>query len=932
MTNPPGLRSGFVAPQAFPAQPAGDGCVGAPSSFQGKIQLQERSAFSAPRKPERRAAHILARKRLAEQVAMHSDSDSCESISSDNSTGLGKIFNSSRRRVRRKQDGSTICSSGLSDIPLPGSGPNLQEVLAIRRTNGMEEYLIKLKGRPYSKARWWSRDESYSTLNEVKLENRVKQYLSERNVKPMADYEPEGEPYPQQYNEMDRLLNVAHETGKALVSWKGLPLSEATWEPLEEVTGEVLEAFDGFKSKRPVTPKQVATLYSYQRVGVDWLKDRFRTKKGGILADDMGLGKTIQTILFLNELYAEDPRNSGGPHLLIVPLTVIAQWETELSKWCTLQWVSYFGKADSRRIAADYLIVSQGKIQPHIVLTTYEIVSRDRDIGFLSRHWSVVVFDEAHKVKSSESQIWGVASKLRSKCKLLLTGTPVQNNTEELWSLLHICDPKEFAVDARTQFVTALELPSVSASLRRIKDSITPYILRRVKSEVLKDLPQRSDTHIKINMTGFQRMIYKNIMEKNHDFLYAANGNRRVSARNICTQMRSVCNHPYLIDGMRELYENSYMQSAASSHLPPVIASSGKAIVLDKILMKWRSEKRKVLIFSQWKLILNIIEECISFRGWTFVRLDGSVTGENRQRAINSFNSDSQDPFIFLLTTRAGGVGLNLTTATRVIIHDTDWNPQQDLQAAARTHRIGQQKEVKIYRLVSLNTFEELMVQAASRKLALSASLLTNDFAGSTDEELKDLLKKGAYSMMSQNAQPSDELLFNSTAQQILGTAEAASGTTDVVKDISNFSEVTVTHTTDHEDNDTAYWNNVVKLRGTPPPESPSPIFVREERKAARKRLQQESPALVELSFSRTRSKPVDHTGDHSEQPKRSKTSKRSVELSFAKKSSPTPPRVSTTPIELVFTKKRPKMDENEERGDKTADKKKKIQIRKKKD
>eukprot|EP01061_Rhynchopus_euleeides_P032409 TRINITY_DN5383_c0_g2_i1.p1 TRINITY_DN5383_c0_g2~~TRINITY_DN5383_c0_g2_i1.p1 ORF type:complete len:922 (+),score=299.84 TRINITY_DN5383_c0_g2_i1:66-2831(+) len=720
-----------------------------------------------------------------------SDSGSCHTILSSVSSH-SKPATRARKWGRQAED-STVCSSGFSDVLLPGSGsgsgPVLQAVLAVRRRHGQEEYLLKLRGRSHAKARWWTKDEATHTLDKAKLQGRVRKYLADHKVEPFVDYEPGPDPFPQMYTVKERLVSLSQETLQALVLWKGLEYNSCTWEPLDEVPAEKLEHYRAFQKRRVVQPREVVKLRPYQEEGVAWMRRHHSAGHGGILGDDMGLGKTIQTVTFVASIVAD---GRPGPFLVVAPKSLLPHWVDEFGRWSGLNAVCYSGAVDSKKILVQFeLLTRGGQILPHVVVTNYENLS-DKVFNLSARHWEAVIFDEAHRLKNPAGQIWNCARKLTSKCKVLLTGTPVQNNMGELWALLHIAHPAQFSEAVRKDFATMLDKRNVSTALHDLRKSTEPYILRRTKDVVLKgEIPDRTDTHINIELTAYQRIMYTAVIAKSESVLM---GQGRLGS--MLAKLRCVCNHPFLVEGARERAEERLAGQAESSGIPPVIACSAKAIVLDKILRKWRTEGRKVLIFSQWKIILDLIEECLEHRGWEWVRLDGGVKGDERQQQISRFNSSAKDPFVFLLTTRAGGSGLNLTVADRVVIYDTDWNPQQDLQAAARCHRIGQEKEVKIFRFVSVNTVEEKMVEVASQKLALSNAVLSSQGEkmgayGVDEGELRSFLRKGALKLKAGNAAQSDRLLIDTSADAILDRAHQGLSATGM-KDIQHFSEVTV--------------------------------------------------------------------------------------------------------------------------------------------
>ena len=750
------------------------------------MQLRGSAAFRAP---GQNIAMQMASRPVSEDG---SDSGSCHSVLSSSSSGAatatGRKRGSATSRPRKAhsalgmRDNSTVCSSGFSDILLPaGSGPVLQSVLSVRRRQSQEEYLLKLRGRSYAKARWWTKDEAMHTLDVAKLQRGVKKFLSDNKVEPFVDYEPDAEPFPAMYRIHQRVVSVSCD--KALILWRGLDYNTCTWEHLHEVPPTLLERYKLFQKRRIASPKETVVLRPYQSEGVAWLVQHHAASRGAILADDMGLGKTAQTISFLCELLGA---GKAGPFLVVAPKSLLPQWVDELVRWSGMNVVCYSGGIDSRKIIVEFeMLTRSGSLRPNVVVTNYENLADKFNLSLLQ--WEVAVFDEAQRLKNPGSILYGVARRVQSKCKILLTGTPVQNNMEELWALLHLCHPRRFTREVKADFSDMLDKKALRPALQTLRESTHPYILRRTKDAVLRgEIPDRTDTHINLELTAYQRIMYAQCMERSDSALMGS-GRRG----NLLTALRSVCSHPYLIEGTREKAEARL--AGGASGLPPVIACSAKMIVLDKVLRQWRAEGRKVLLFSQWRTLLDIIEECLQYRGWQWSRLDGSVSSGDRQLQISRFNNtESPDPFVFLLTTRAGGTGLNLTVADRVVIFDTDWNPQQDLQAAARCHRIGQDKEVKIFRFVTRHTIEERMVEVASRKLALSSSVLGEGAQIKDDEEeLRAFLKRGALKLQTKNAAAADDLLIDSSAESILDRAHQGLAATGM-EDIRKFSEIHV--------------------------------------------------------------------------------------------------------------------------------------------
>ena len=350
--------------------------------------------------------------------------------------------------------------------------------------------------------------------------------------------------------------------------------------------------------------------------------------------------------------------------------------------------------------------------------------------------------------------------------RILITGTPLQNNMDELWTLLNFIDPDEFEnqQDFDMEFGNLQNKDSVEA----LQSTISPYMLRRVKEDVAKDIPSKEETVIDVELTSVQKAYYRAIFENNHQYLASKCGAKVAKLMNVQMELRKCCNHPYLLDGVeeaegltkqKELLKNDEeidreeLKNTVLEH--GLIMTSGKMVLLDKLLPKLRDEGHKILIFSQMVRMIDVISDYCEFRGFNYEVLDGRVNGSERQKSIDRFNTE-QDSFLFLLSTRAGGVGINLTAADIVIIFDSDWNPQNDVQAQARCHRIGQTKDVMIYRLVTARSFEQEMFDRASKKLGLEQAVLgtfqveDNDGKPSASEMAK-LLKQGAYALMSED-------------------------------------------------------------------------------------------------------------------------------------------------------------------------------------
>ena len=363
-----------------------------------------------------------------------------------------------------------------------------------------------------------------------------------------------------------------------------------------------------------------------------------------------------------------------------------------------------------------------------VLLTTYEVLQKD--IKFVSRFtFRALVVDEGHRLRNHQARARTVFSKVRTEWRLILTGTPLQNNLQELWSLLNFVASETFA-DV-TQFLSSYgNMENDTSQLTALKKKLSSYILRREKEDAEKSIPPKVETIIDVELTTTQKKYYRAIYEKNRTFL--CKGGSGPSLRNVHMQLRKCCNHPYLIEDVEErvLAERS-IEDTAKARVNHLVECSGKLVLVDKLLPKLKKEGHRVLIFSQMVRVLDILEDYLVDAGYEYERIDGGVIGNRRQRAIDRFCAKNSNVFVFLLSTRAGGVGINLTAADTVVIFDSDWNPQNDIQATARCHRIGQTNEVKVYRLLTRNTyvmFERLCSSTKRENLInrVSISTITN--------------------------------------------------------------------------------------------------------------------------------------------------------------------------------------------------------------
>ncbi|KAI8973716.1 SNF2 family N-terminal domain-containing protein [Mycotypha africana] len=552
-------------------------------------------------------------------------------------------------------------------------------------------------------------------------------------------------------------------------------------------------------------------LRDYQLAGVEWLISLWENGLNGILADEMGLGKTLQTIGFLAHLKS---MQVAGPYLIVAPLSTLANWVNEFRRFApSINVLLYHGSKEERQHMISHKMKKKNEIlfDFPVIVTSFEIVMNDRK--YLQRYnWKYIVVDEGHRLKNMNCRLIRELKSYSSANRLLLTGTPLQNNLAELWSLLNFLLPDIFDdLDMFQSWFDFSDINKKSGQDRIMKEEeedqivsslhtiLRPFLLRRLKTDVEHSLPKKKEYLLYAPLTQPQKDLYDAIINRDlRDYLIkrktkkqdasngetvnvnGTSGERKVEGRytrefkkpisykeksdrqffkeldkqteedhsnrekqiaeqnqredmtkavrqvnglhlqNLVMQLRKVCNHPFLFDWPIDPTTKAPVISEE------LAAQSGKVLLLDRLLTGLFDRGHKVLVFSQMTKMLDILEDwAVTLKGWPVCRLDGSVSQEDRRAQIEEFSDPKSKINLFLLSTRAGGLGINLTAADTVIIFDSDWNPQMDLQAQDRVHRIGQKKPVLIYRLVAAKTVEAKILEKATAKRRLEKLVIS---------------------------------------------------------------------------------------------------------------------------------------------------------------------------------------------------------------
>ncbi|KAG1347443.1 protein CHROMATIN REMODELING 4 [Cocos nucifera] len=668
------------------------------------------------------------------------------------------------------------------------SSKDMQDSGPKNKNSIMYEFFVKWVGKSNIHNSWVS-ESQLKVLAKRKLENYKAKYgTAVINI------------CKEQWCEPQRVitLRASKDGTEALVKWRDLPYDECTWERLDEsviekaahliaefkqIESQTLgkDVGDDFPRSKGVSqevvslvvqPKELqgGSLFPHQLEALNWLRKCWHKSKNVILADEMGLGKTVSACAFISSLYLEFKVKL--PCLVLVPLSTMPNWLAEFALWAPhLNVVEYHGCAKARSIIRQYEWHASDptgsrktteSYKFNVLLTTYEMVLADSS-HLRGVPWEVLIVDEGHRLKNSGSKLFSLLNTFSFQHRVLLTGTPLQNNIGEMFNLLNFLQPASFP--SLSAFEEKFNDLTTAEKVEELKKLVSPHMLRRLKKDAMQNIPPKTERMVPVELTSIQAEYYRAILTRNYQILRnIRKGGALQSMLNIVMQLRKVCNHPYLIPGTEP-------ESGSVEFLHEMrIKASAKLTLLHSMLKILHKDGNRVLIFSQMTKLLDILEDymTIEFGPKTFERVDGSVSVVDRQAAIARFNQD-KTRFVFLLSTRSCGLGINLATADTVIIYDSDFNPHADIQAMNRAHRIGQSNRLLVYRLVVRASVEERILQLAKKKLMLDQLFVNKS---ESQKEVEDILRWGT-----------EELFSDCDTVNGQDPKEASSSKTDAVAD-----------------------------------------------------------------------------------------------------------------------------------------------------
>lgn len=439
-------------------------------------------------------------------------------------------------------------------------------------------------------------------------------------------------------------------------------------------------------------------------------------------------------LFFFRFFFSISHRNIDGPHLVITPKTALQNWTDELQRWCpSLDVVCMIGNADARN--ATFRKLKHTK--KYVLITSFEMCTIEA-YRLSSISWCYIITDEGHRLKNEKTRLATVLRTITCKHRLLLTGSPLNNNMRELWALLNYLMPQIF--DCSITFDAIFDMNDWNEdkkTFKRLLNIINALLLRREKADVERSLLPKIMTTVYADITPMQMELYQQIIRKEIHVINGTGQVKKQKLQNIVMNLRKCTNHPYLFDGIEP---EPFVEG---DHL---INNCGKMVVLDNLLTKLKANGSRVLVFSQMTSMLDILEDYCEWRGFDYCRLDGKTSHQQRGQYTAEYNAPKSKKFIFLLSTRAGGLSINLTSADAVVIYDSDWNPQMDLQAMDRAHRIGQKKQVKVFRLITKNSIDERIAQLAEEKLRLGKliDIKSSRKAALSLEQMLDMIRQNA--------------------------------------------------------------------------------------------------------------------------------------------------------------------------------------------
>lgn len=660
-----------------------------------------------------------------------------------------------------------------------------------------KEYLVKYKELSYFKCAWMPGAWVWGITSPIMR----KAFLKRDDNQPKMRME---DAVPEDYLRTDIVFDVQYtnvvkvhdesvdkarikEVKTALIKFKGLGYENVVWEEPPSANdaerwADFKDAYNDWVMARYIhTPKQLSLnayiaklrsqnfekkilmskqpsnltggeLMSYQMEGLNWLYYQWHKEQNAILADEMGLGKTIQIIGFLATLKL----HGCWPFLIVVPNSTCANWRREVKLWApSLRVVTYFGSTEAKRLTHKHeLFHGHSKdLKCHVVVTSYD-AAQDEEFRktFRGVYWRGIVVDEGQRLKNDKNLLYGALNALNVPFKILLTGTPLQNNPRELFNLLQFLDS---SVDAQAMEEEYTDLTKENVS--KLHELLRPFFLRRTKAQVLSFLPSMAQIIVPVTLTVLQKKLYKSILAKNQELIKSIFGGStrlvksadRANLNNILMQLRKCLCHPFVYS--RDIEERSSNPAIAHRNL---VDASSKLQLLELMLPKLQERGHRVLIFSQFLDMLDIVEDFLDGLGLFYERLDGSMNSLQKQKRIDAFNAPDSSFFAFLLSTRAGGVGINLATADTVIILDPDFNPHQDIQALSRAHRIGQNKKVLVFQLTTRSTAEEKIMQIGRKKMTLDHVLIDQmDAEDDAGMDLESILRHGTEALFQDDSQ-----------------------------------------------------------------------------------------------------------------------------------------------------------------------------------